>query len=263
MSNLFNINRFVALVRQGFIHDYKMYLISLTGFCGSLFIVLFLVHLTQSAGQHQPRFSLVLYILTFIGAGLLYSGSAFAAFRSKEKTISYLMIPASRLEKFIWEYLSRVIIFMIAIPICFWAVYNASGSIVSLLREEYLYRYLPFFIIPEGMPSPGGINPTFLIFSIGFFILTIPFAGATIFVKHPLIKTLFGVSIIFFFHLFLVYFFIEVLNFKGYNISPKETEIYLVPNSETKAIRFFTFVSLLANGMLTLIAYFKLKEKEV
>ena len=239
MNNTFSFDRFAALIKQGFIHDYKMYIMSLVGFSGGLFIVSFLFHLSQSTTILPPGTITILYILTFIVSGLLYAGAAFSGFRSKEKCIWFLMNPASRLEKFLWEYISRILLFMLVVPILFWAVYNSESRIFSVLYPSFSYQYLPFFLIPRHIPQPGGLNPYPLIISLSFFVLTVPLAGASIFNKYPLIKTLFVVSIIFFFHLFLVYFFVEVLNLKYYNISPKETQLYLLPTSEERGRMVF------------------------
>jgi len=263
MNNTFNLGRFVALIRQGILYDHKMYAMSLVGFAGGLFITCFLFHFSQGSTILHPGVIVILYILTFIVSGLLYAGSAFSGFRSKEKGIWFLMNPASRIEKFLWEYISRILFFMVVVPIVFWAMYNAEGRILSILYPSFSYQYQAFFIIPPNIPRPGGLNPYPLIISLSFFVLTVPFTGAAIFNKHPLIKTLFSISIIFFFHLFLVYFFVEVLNFKYYNVSPRETHLYLLPTSEEKGVWFFSITSLLANVLLTFIAYFKLKEKEV
>ena len=263
MNNTFNIHRFAALVRQGVMHDYKMYLISICGFSGVLFILFFITQFNFGISVIDPHSLVIMYVLTFIGAGLLYTGSAFGGFRSKEKSISYLLIPASRFEKFLSEYVSRVIIFMLAFPVIFWLTYNLMGVIFGVLHPVFTFKYQDFFFVPPYVVEPGKVNPYPLIYSAALFVLTIPFTGATIFNKHPLIKTLFSVSLIFFFHLFLIYFFVEILKFKNYNISPGETQIYLLPASAEKAIVFFTTTFIVANIMLTLIAYFKLKEKEV
>jgi hypothetical protein len=262
MNNTFNIHRFGALVRQGVMHDYKMYLISIVGFSGILFIIFFVTQFNFGISIIDPRSLVIIYILTFIGAGLLYTGSAFGGFRSKEKSISYLLIPESRSEKFLCEYVSRIIIFLVAFPVLFWLVYNLEGVIFGVLHPAFTFKYQEFFFVPKYIIQPDKVNPYPLIYSAAFFVLTIPFTGAAIFNKHPLIKTLFSVSIIFFFHLILIYVFVEVLKFKHYNISD-EAQIYLLPTSAEKAITFFTITLFIANILLTLIAYFKLKEKEV
>lgn len=244
-------------------HDYKMYLISMFGLSGVLFIIFFLTQFNFGVRTIDAGSLVVVYVLTFAGAGILYTGSAFSGFRSKEKSIHYLLIPASRFEKFLCEYVIRIVVFMLAFPILFWLVYNMSGATFGVLHPIFTYTYQEFFFIPEYVVRPDGMNPYPLIISGAFFVLTIPFAGASMFSKHPLIKTLFGISIIFLFHLFLIYFFVVVLNFRNYNISRDEAQIYILPTSAEKAIAFFTITSFIANVMLILIAYFKLKEKEV
>jgi hypothetical protein len=240
-----------------------MYLISLAGFAGSLFISLFLLHINVGTTVLSPRTIVMVYVLTFGVSGLLYSGSAFTGFRSKEKSIVYLMNPASRLEKFLSEYISRILVFFLVVPVVFWVVYNAETGILSMLHHRFTYSYHPFFVIPEHVQGPDADNFYLMILSVAFLLLTLPFTGASIFNRHPLIKTLFSVSIIFFFHLFLVYFFVEVLNFKMYNISPHEVQLYILPTSAENAIRLFTTVSIVSCLLLTSIAFFKLKEKEV
>jgi hypothetical protein len=205
----------------------------------------------------------VVYFATCVGAGMLYAGAAFPGFRSKERTITFLLNPASRLEKFIWEGLTRIAVLFIVLPVLFWAVYNLEIAAVSAVDSRIDYAYHPFFFLPKVAFLEANLQSKMMAVSLALLVFLIPFAGGATFCRHPLIKTLFGVSLIFLFNMLLAYLALEVFHFNRYNISPRDTQIYLIPNSAEKATRFFLITSALANVWMIAIAWFKLKEKEV
>jgi hypothetical protein len=263
MNDQFDIARFFSLVRLNVIQERRLYAVSVIGFGGGLFIVFFLAHLFFGTIQWSPQKMAWAYLVTCMVAGILYAGASFPGFRSKDRTICYLLNPASRLEKFLWEGFSRVAFLFVALPVLFWAVYNVESAIVSALDSRFTYAYHPFFFLPTLDFLPPSLRNAAMLVSLVLMVFLVPFAGSAIFSRQPLIKTLFGVSLIFFFNLLLAYVVLEVFHLNRYNISPRDTHIYLFPNSADRAARFFLFASLLTNVWVIAIAWYKLKEKEV
>ena len=260
LNNTFNIKRFGILCRQNITHNYKLVLTSLIGFCGGLFILLLSIQIAE--GFQPPtlgRFA-GLFIIVFIVSAIFCAGTAFPDLRSREKMHNYLMVPASVFEKFLMEFLGRIILFILVIPLVYWVVYNLEGYFVSLLSPAFPFEgqrlEFPLFTF-----ATDTANRRMEIFSLtgGLLIFVIPFTGATIFSKNPLIKTLFATAVIFFFNLALVYFFVEILHFNRYHPT---TPILLLRHLED-GLMASIIASVILNVGLIAAAYFKLKEREV
>jgi hypothetical protein len=201
------------------------------------------------------------YIVFFI-TGVICAGSAFPAFRSKDKTFNYLMNPASLLEKFLYEFVSRIIVFIVILPVLYWAVYNLEGSVVKIFSPAFTFQsQLSYFPPSDINIGPERIEWIYtLIISCSLLMFTIPFAGAATFNKNPIIKTLFSVAAIFFFNLFLVYFFLNILDFRQYY---NRSDRFLFMADAGHVIIATSVVTILMNVALISVAFFKLKEREV
>lgn len=93
----------------------------------------------------------------------------------------------------------------------------------------------------------------------GLLLFTLPFTGATVFSKSPLIKTVFVAALIFFGNLFLVYFFLEIMGFSQYH--PNEP-ILFIRHMEDGLLTCIVG-TIIFNAGFVAAAYFKLKEREV
>jgi hypothetical protein len=203
---------------------------------------------------------LELFIVVFIATGVICAGTAFTNLRTKEKMHNYLMLPASIFEKFLLEFMGRILLFMLIVPLLYWAVFNLEGYLVHLFYPSYLPQNFALFPDPHFHFGSEVANRRMGVFMItgGLLLFVIPFVGATIFSKSPLIKTLFAVAVIFFFNLFLVYFFIEILAFKEYY---PDTPILFMRHSEDSIVAMI-ITSIIFDVALIVAAFFKLKERE-
>ena len=253
-NNIFSFARFGILCKQSFIHNFRLTITSLIGFVGGLFILLLAIQIVNGFRPDDERFFFQLFLGVFSITAIICTGTSFPNLRTKESTVSYLMLPASAFEKFLIEFLGRIVLFILIIPLVYWGVYNLEGYIVNL--------FLPVFSFEGqslGLPQTANVRITIFTFTGGLLLLIIPFTGATVFVKNPLVKTLFAVAIIFFFNLFLVYFFLEILKFQRYYPT---TPILFVRHLEDGLLAMIIGSMILNIGFLA-AAYFKLKEREV
>lgn len=258
-SDTFDFRRFGLLVRQNFIHHNRMMVLCVVGFCGGLFLLLLLVQaINQFETWTRDAYSNTFYTI-FILTGLLYAGTAFTGLRSKEKSFSYLLTPASAFEKFLLEFLVRIVLFLILVPLLYWAVFNTEGFFVQAIRENFEfkpYSYTEFTLFPV-LTSELRQWLIAMCIALGLLILTLPFAGAATFMRYPLPKTLFGVTAIFLFHVLIVYFFLEILKFNG----PSHGKVLGMDGEDF--IKFLTVYGIIANIVVLAASYFKLKEREV
>ncbi len=220
-----------------------------------VFILLLLISLLNNGGNLWHNL-MPFYYAGFIIAGIYISGMAFSSFRSKEKTISYITLPASVLEKFISEWLLTTIGFAIGYTIIFY-VFNfilmLFGSMLNI--EVGIINVFDFDTV--------SLFPKYIIGQAMYL------AGAATFKKAPFFKTLFS---LFLFSMFLVvwlsvlaYFLkgtFESFSF-GYNgtVNIGNNGSYEFENRWfLQGVKIFYYY--LSAPAFWLYTYFKLKEKE-
>jgi len=186
---------------------------------------------------------------------------SFSAFRSKEKSIGYLLIPASISEKFIFEFLTRIVLFIILIPGIFWLVVNIEGAIVHhyvprLTNYTFSFAEAINEMLKKEYPGTWGIYATVQIL---LFILISTFTGACHFMKSPLSKTLFSIA-----GTICGFVLLAFLLFKGLNLDEFRPAIngILYPVNNKEFLELVAFAAGLANLFLIGISWFSFKEKE-
>ena len=210
-----------------------------------------------SSAPADIQYQQMSFTFAFIIGSLIWCGHAFPFFRTKEKSISYLMVPTTTFEKFLFEFTNRIILYIVCFPIIYWVFTNLVAGIYHLIHPTYInYKFSYVNIIP-------GFNNVelALIFSIGFLILSLSFAGATYFQKLPLIKTVILVAAILGgFVLFGVLIF-KVFSVGQYTIAKGDKLLFMKDAEAAKAAA--VVAAIIANIVILAIGYFKIKEKEV
>src|SRR5690606_28088993 len=143
-SEIFSMRRFGLLVRQDFIHNYRLFAITLIGFCGSLFILFLMMQIANNLRPLTAEGFFETFLFISALAAILYTGTAFPGLRTREKSFSYLLNPASALEKFILEFVSRIILFLVIVPFLYWVIFHAEGYFLQLLNPEFDFTPLSF-----------------------------------------------------------------------------------------------------------------------
>lgn len=258
-NNTFSFPRLGLLLRQNIYHNYKLLLLGAVAFCGAVFLLLLLFQTAEGFGRTEIEPFVAMFVTIFFIGAVLSAGTAFPYFRTKEKAIAYLLLPVSAGEKFVAEFLFRVVLFSVAVPILFWLVYVFEHGLVSLFASNYVVSSADMPDFTDASNEVGGeIKIIVLMCSMFFSIYMIPFMGSTIFNKAPLIKILFCLAIIIFFNAFLIYFIVDVLELKNYE--PDGSILFIDEVSE--AVTAGTWASVLINIGMIAVAFLKLKEKE-
>ncbi len=260
-GNTFNARRFAFLFKQNMIHHSRFFLQSLVAFSGGIFILLSIIQISNSFRTPSPAFYINVFLIVFTATGIICTGTAFPALRNKVTSLNFFMIPASIQEKFLVEIVARLILFILIVPLVYWIVYNVEGYLANLFFPKFLFEGQPLLQIPQlHMPTETASERTYILVPLAIVLMfVIPFTGATIFEKSPLIKTLFAVAVIFFFNLFLVYFFIEILDFEQYY--PTTPILFLRHLEDALLASIIAGVIFIAGFMAT--AFLKLKEREI
>ena len=247
------------LWRQYIIHNTHFLLLSAVAYIGTIFIVLSVVQAGEDFRPHDAN-GFQAFLIGFVAVfGILYAGHAFPSFRSKESTISYLMVPASATEKFVFEFVSRIAV-ILSMPLLFWATFHVQGFVFAIFADDAFHSVgLEYLVKIEVEPdfralayaiTTGGVLLAFVL----------AFSGAAMFDKQPLVKTLFAVAVIIAFFMGYVYIVLEHLGLEDY--APPET-MFLIPLNELRALQLITLALFITIAVMLFVAFRKIKEREV
>jgi hypothetical protein len=252
MNQIFNISRFVKYAFYRYSVQGKKLLLLIAGAALALLAIQVIV-IKNSDG---PSTGMDEFFLTFLfGGAALFIGQSFVDFRRNETSLNFLMIPASSFEKFLFEYLSRLVFFILVYPVLFYFLSFAGNFIVSVIwPEKILYNFSLGFLTDKAFEDE--LLAVFWVYFIGG---TIIFAGTTVFKKFPLVKTTLFVGL--FWLVIVMYFYLTMVK-----LNLKDGALYtiksLIPDEETALAWLNGFLSLTLI-MLLFYSFFKLNEKEV
>ena len=260
-NNLFSFQRLMLLGKQAFIINKKLIGISLAGFAGTLFMFLMLFQSMSHFSNWDNKAYVVTFIFLFFSLGVIYSSLSFPAFRSKEKSMAFLMLPASATEKFVFELLTRIVVFILLMPLYFWIIANFEGMVVHSFMPELTNYKFSFHEGYMAIVKDGRFEFWALILTLQgiLFVFIAPFAGASHFSKSPLLKTMFTFSLVIAGYGLFVYLLVKGLSLEG--IHPEGDRVLFMHNTDS-ALVFLGILSTAINLSLLSIAFFKLKEKE-
>ncbi len=250
------------LYKQAFIENKKELLIYIGGLCGGILLVtsFFILVLDTNMLAWPEKWRnddyILVFMFMFVGVGILYNSMAFPGFRSKEKSLIYLMLPVSTSEKFIFEFTNRLLFYIVGFPLLVWVLMNFLGFVIHELVPEfvnYKFNLAPIFSEFQGCEKA-------LAFFAGLLMFTIPFTGASHFQKKTLIKTLFTLAITLGAYGLLAYMLFKGLDLGNYN--PVNNRITFLSSKED-IIQYLCLAAMATNLLLLTVSYFKLKEKEV
>lgn len=260
-NNIFSRKRFALLFKQHFIHNAQLLWLSTGAYIGVIFIVLSIAQMSNDLRPHDlSNFQALL--VTFVSLfGILYVGHSFPAFRSKESTINYLMMPASVLEKFVFELVIRIGIILLMLPLLYWITFHLQGYFFTIFTGETFEPVGVHYLVKLG-DKP--VEYPFLIYSMiaggVLLVLSLAFTGASMFTKQPLVKSLFAVAMIVMFFVGYSYIVLEHFGLGRYN--PPENMI-LAPSDEENALGTVTVAFFTGTVVMLFVAFRKLKEREV
>lgn len=258
-KNNFSFQRFLLLIRLSLRVNKKILMIYTAGLAGMLFLALLFFQSTVNFQYWDQENNMITFIFLFLSLGLLYTSKSFPAFRSTTKSLAYLTLPATNSEKYVFEFLTRIVAYIVLMPLIFWLVANIEGTIVHHFVPQLVnYRFSFLDNISKFMESSKtgfwgliGISQPML------FVFTAAFAGASYFSKSPLIRTLFTFSTV-----VAGYFFLSYLLYHGFNLKEHHPSDHILFLTKDRLVIFFSIAGLLINLTLLVISWFRLKEKE-
>lgn len=259
-NKIFNIHRFGHLLKADILLNHRRYLFMVVGAI-IVFYLIFLMNMSNDRWYGKDNYG-NMFILFVMGLGV-FVGTAFPELKNKISTGNYLLLPASTFEKFLSQFLIRFVIGSIVFLLIFWV--SAHLSRFTALRIADLRMWTAniesfnFSMLSDTLVSN---NEKYLIVTLPLSMLAFMFAGRLFFKSQTIVKTLSaGVVISFTITCFVVLmshiFYPET---KGFNIELPTYRLFKnVYNTQYLAY----VISYTGWIFFLLIAYFKLKEKQV
>lgn len=261
-NKYFSISRFINLLRNDWLINKKTYLLTLVGYALAIYgLSYFLMYTTRHFTNSQYTGLFMFYLM---GIGFVI-GTSFPALTDQIKTINYLLAPGSNLEKFMVQFVNRIVLFIPLALTIFWvATHLAKASLVPDPANGFdPYKRIEDFHFWNLFNSDITNLDRFIIILCVFSFLSLLFAGSAGFKRFSLIKTLI---------VLMIMIGTVVLSFVLFShiFYPAETQsfhINLESYKITKDLSNLQLAGYLLGGLSWLfflpLAYFKLKEKEV
>ena len=269
-NQIFNFSRFGRYAKSTLILTYRQTLMIWGTIATSIFLLsLSFMILAREWNNNKwiPAFFIVLF-----GGGIIYAGMSFPSFRKKEKTIAFLMVPVTALERFLFELLEKIVAVLIILPL-FFQIFSSFAVFVrnaaepgKVTRVEYTinntvvnYQSFPFEYISWGSAIKSFEDGLlFMILSFAFFAFTLAFAGAATFRKYPLIKTIVFCGAVIAMVTWYLYILMEKIQLRHPWMENLEHQWSAQQGFMTGSI-----ILIISSLIMLAFTYFKIKEKEV
>jgi len=262
-NKYFSLVRFASLFRNDLMINQKTYLFAIVGLGIVIYAFTYLIMRTDGSGfnRHDEYIPLILIYLMAIGVVI---GTAFPALSNQIKISNYLLAPGSTFEKYMVQFVIRVILFIPLALVIFWiGVHLAKASLVFDPRTNFDPSRIPdFHFSLLFVHVPTFRDKLVIVISI-FSVATVLFAGSAYFNRFALVKTLIVSAII----VFTVVCSFVLFSHIFYPAETRGFEIELKTYKITKDLYNMQLAVYILGALSWLfflpLAYFKLKEKEV
>jgi hypothetical protein len=276
MNAVFDLNRWSLYFGKQWNENKRRYLLSLAAIGGLLVLwYSFLMIVSPDNPMASRMQGITFYVGLFI-TGCLFASMIFNDLSEGPKAIHYLLTPVSTFEKLLTAIIYVVVLFFISYTIVFYAIdfimLQVSNSVMNnWLQHHHQTPRPPQELLNVFITREGGDNFYFYILLIFFGVQSIFLLGSVYFVKNQYIKTMVSGLVVFLFLIFFVHkvmgtimpdgsFFKPFTVYRVWNRDRGDVMIQL-PEWFSTILLFLTKYALAP--VLWVVAYFRLKEKEV
>lgn len=262
IQQYFSLKRFINYFKYDVRLDAKTYLFFCVGIAIALFLANFFA-LNQTRSIFKLRDYQALFFVTFALCSVIAIGTSFPALRNKKEASNYFLLPASTFEKFLLQFLIRIVAFITFFFLIFWLEFKFTAAIYQSIEWEKTITIESFDLFSPFTDLTRTLDLLAVVFGM-FSITSFLLMGTAYFKKYALFKTIlaFGLLIGIFFLTMVAYshiFYPEKMN-RFFSIELQDYKI----SENLYNIQLFLYILIMAASLFFLpIAYFKLKEKEV
>lgn len=262
-NKYFSLQRFVRLLKNDLLINQKSYLFTLLGLLIAVYALSFIGLRNSNPSYIQNALYLPNFIFYLLGIGAII-GTAFPALKNQINTSSYLLAPGSTFEKYMVQFVIRVVIFIALALLIFWiGTHLAKASLIPDPEHGFDPSKIPYFHFSGLFQGVHMLRDRIVIVVSLFSVASVLFAGSVYFSRFALVKTLIVSGIC----VFAVVLSFVILSHLFY---PAETHGFSVELKTYKVSETLNNVQLAAYLLgcfswifFLILAYFKLKEKEV
>jgi hypothetical protein len=275
MNSYFDFNRWILYIGKHWNENRKRYLMSLGAVAGLLILWHSFLMIVSGHRTIGVQMQAITYYVGLFLTGCLFASVQFNDLSDGPKGISYLLLPASLLEKLLNAFLFCIVLYFI----CYTAVFYITDFIMVKVSNSYLAEWhaqRKGHFTPEDIvnvfvsPNTPKINLFYYLLIIYFSVQSIFLLGSVYFSKYSYIKTLIWGLIVFLVLVFWEHKIIESFMPHGSFYKPftlfrvyedgKDLMIR-IPEWISSILMFLMLYSLAP--VLWVVTYFRLKEKEV
>ncbi|SFE38787.1 hypothetical protein [Sunxiuqinia elliptica] len=263
LNRFFSLNRFARLLKYDLLINQRLYLLGILGMGIIAYgFIWFFMYMGRSGFNSYEDYFPVL-IMYFMGL-LVLVGTAFPALNNSVLRGNYFLLPASIFEKFLVQFVIRVVLVTFIGMGLFWVgAHLAKASMVPNPLRNYDPSIIPDFSYANLFEELPSFRDRLAVILSGLSCFSIAFAGATFFNRFALVKTLIVVAItigllIVFFVLLSHLFYPDVVS--GFDIFVREYRL----TDDLINIQLYFYMLAYSTWLFFLpLAYMKLKEKEI
>ncbi|TKC02854.1 hypothetical protein [Pedobacter frigoris] len=258
MNNTFNLSRFIKLFKRHSIANYKPYLMLLLILIGGLSIALGYTSMNANSFISIEQYTMFQLCL-FVSAPIFTAG-IFAELGSQSKSISFLMLPASNLEKWLVAWVYSFVIFLVVYIACFYVV----DAVVLQIANASLKQ--PQKLVNIFDPKHRLISDL-VIFSL---LHALSFFGAVFFRKHQILKIGSLLLVLYFGMIYVNAAVLTAMFNTEVNVGQLFSSVSFIDGNDYYHINESPIISsassyifFIVAGLIWSATYYRLKEKEV
>ncbi|PSL49868.1 hypothetical protein CLV51_1011205 [Chitinophaga niastensis] len=184
-NNFFALRRWQFYLQKHFTDSFRFYLMALLTVFGLMTAIPIFFILTSSAFGRLSNLAPFYYIGLFFG-GLLFTSWSFNELGHKEKGVDFLMLPASKFEKFITIFLVSTIGFFLLYHLSFYTSYKIIDSARVAKYGQHIVNDYSFLDDPK---------EKIYIYYAYMALQAVFLLGATYYHKYSFIKTVLSLFI--------------------------------------------------------------------
>jgi hypothetical protein len=262
-NKYFSPQRFVRLFRNDLLINQKAYLYTPIGLLIAVYILSLLGLRNSNPSYVQNAVYLPNFIFYLLGIISLISTS-FPALKDQIKTSNYLLLPGSTIEKYLLQFVVRIVIFIPLALVIFWiGTHLAKASLLPNPERGFDPSKIPYFYFSDLFKNVPSFRDKLVIITSIFSLATLLFAGSAYFNRFALVKTAIVVAVVSF---------LVILTFVCFShiFYPDETmgfdmklKIYEITDNINNVQLAAYLLGCLSWIFFLVLGYFKLKEKEI
>jgi len=265
-NKIFSFPRFINLIANDFLINHKRYALFVAG----MFILPYLA-LSIAMYNDYPHWDIFDYLPFFVfsmAAIIIFiTGGAFPEFNTKIQTANYILLPASVFEKFVVQFLLRIVVPIGLFLLIFWIDARLAKHTVSSIKSNYFVlvdgemlvvedlNYLKLFYIGEVLSRDVWAAIAGIFSSITFF-----FSCRLYFKRFAPIKTLIAATILIFLFVCSFVFLSHIFYPETVGFDIKLQDYHICENLYN--IQLYIYILAYVSWIFFLfVGFFKLKEK--